>query len=197
MPAQMQKTMTLEEFLALPENGKRRWLIDGVVREWPSEGSDLEPPMTVRNRFHGRITATTCTELEIWMRTRPEPRGLVVGGEVGFIFSRDPLSVVGIDVAIVPHEVASREAEGTTLFDGLPFLAVEILSPSDTLEGIAEKRGHYRRAGIPLVWLIDPSDQTVTIYQAGARPRMVAAGDELACEPHLPGFRIPVARLFA
>jgi hypothetical protein len=44
------KLMTTEEFLALPDDGVERWLINGVVREF----GDI---MTRRNRHHGRLTA--------------------------------------------------------------------------------------------------------------------------------------------
>ena len=192
-----QPKLTIEEFLALPDNGTRRWLIDGVVKEWPTEGAELEPPMTVRNRFHSAILVNAATELKVWLRTLPEPRGQVVGGEAGFIIARDPLLIVGIDVAYVTHEVMARQNEETTLIDGIPLLAVEILSPNDTIIALRDKRTGYRRAGVRLVWVIDPDEQTVTVHELGARPRIVSVGEDLVCEPHLPGFRVPVARLFA
>ena len=59
-----------------------------------------------------------------WLDTQPEPCGLIVSGEAGFILQRDPDSGVGIDVAYVSAEVAARNPEGA-YFEGPPVLAVE------------------------------------------------------------------------
>ena len=44
--------------------------------------------------------------------------------------------------------------------------------------------------------LRDPHDRTVTVYRPGARPETFNDAQELTAEPHLPGFRVEVARLF-
>jgi Uma2 family endonuclease len=121
--------MTTEEMLALPENGVDRELIRGPLSE---------KPMTVRNRRHSRIEICIGTELENRRKSRPEPRGQVVGGEAGFRLSRDPDTTVGMEVAYVTAEVAAIEPDAA-YFEGPPVLAVEILSPSDTQEDIDEK----------------------------------------------------------
>ena len=180
--------MTTEELLALPQNGTERWLIQGQLRE---------KPMTVRNRTHSRIMATITYLLVSWLLRQSEPRGLVLCGEAGCRLARDPDTTVGIDVVYISAELALRQSDETTLIDGVPVLAGEILSPSDVLEEINEKIDHYLRAGVALVWLIDPHDQTVTIYRPGKAPELVNIHQELVGEPHLPGFRVPVAQIFA
>lgn len=179
--------MTTEELLALPENGTDRWLIDGQLRE---------KPMTVRNRWHSRAMARVSHYLVSWLDQQPAPRGAVLCGEAGCRLRRDPDTTVGIDVVYVGPELAHQEPDDTTLIDGVPILVVEILSPSDTLEEIHEKVDKYLQAGVKLVWVIDPHDQTVTIYQPGMPPHLVNVTQELSGEAHLPGFRVPVARLF-
>jgi Uma2 family endonuclease len=179
--------MTTEELLALPENGTERWLIAGELRE---------RPMTVRNRFHSRVMICTGTELELWNRQRPEPRGQVLGGEAGVRLARDPDTTVGIDVVYVSAEVTVRQTDETTLVEGVPTLAVEILSPNDTVEEINEKVAVYRRARVPLVWVIDPYNRTVTVFRLDGEPELFNVRQELSGEPYLPGFRVPVARLF-
>src|SRR5437762_3389664 len=116
--------MTTEELLALPENGMERWLIAGELRE---------KPMIKRNRVHSSTRVCTATELEIWRRRQPEPRGQVLGGEAVVILELDPDTTVGIDVVYVSAEVMVKQTEQTTLIDGIPTLAVEILSPNDTV----------------------------------------------------------------
>jgi len=186
--------MTTEELLAMPDDGVERWLIRGELREKrPPEGG---PPMTVRNRFHSQAMVCVAAELEIWRRAQPEPRGQVLGGEAGVRLRQTPDSTVGVDVVYVPPDIVANQTDETTLIDGVPALAVEILSPSDTQEEIDEKIDEYLAAGVPLVWVLDPHDRTVTVYREGTEPELVNRTQELSGDPHLPGFRVPVSRLF-
>ena len=189
------RLMTTEELLALPDDGVERWLIRGQLREKkPQPG---EKPMTIRNRTHSRIMVRVSRFLDVWLDQQPEPRGQVLCGEAGVKLRRDPDTTVGIDVVYVSAEVAARPSEDTTLIDGVPVLAVEILSPNATVEEINEKTDDYLAAGVPLVWVIDPHHRTVEIFRPGAEPELVNVRQELSGEPHLPGFRVPVAQLFA
>ena len=132
--------MTAQEFLALPDDGIHRELVRGRVREdrEQCEGESRGSGMTVRNRFHSRIVIRVGQLLANWMDLQPEPRGEVVGGEAGFLLKGTRESLVGIDVAVVTSDlVASTDAE-QKLYHGPPLLAVEILSPNDTHEDIAD-----------------------------------------------------------
>ena len=142
MPATLTPTkMTTAELLAMPDDGMERWLIDGELRE---------KPMTVRNRFHSRLTIRIGKLLDNWFDAQPKPRGEVLGGEAGVRLSKDPDSTVGIDVMYIDAETVARQTDDTTLVAGVPVLAVEILSPSDTNEEIDEKMDKYRSVGVPL-----------------------------------------------
>jgi Uma2 family endonuclease len=179
--------MTTEELLAIPEDGTDRWLIAGELRE---------RPMTRRNRFHSRAAARVTKFLDNWLDEQPEPRGQVLVGEAGVILAHDPDTTVGIDVTYVSAEVMVRQTEDSTLIDGVPTLVVEILSPSDTIEDINEKIDAYLAARVSLIWIIDPYRRTITVHQPECKAKLFNVGDELSAEPHLPGFRIPVAQLF-
>ncbi|MEW4566247.1 Uma2 family endonuclease [Tautonia sp. JC769] len=178
--------MTIEAFLTLPEDGMRRELIRGEV--WEKE-------MTRRNRWHSAVESRIVKVLGLWLDTRPEPRGLVVSGEAGFVLQREPDSGVGIDVAYVSAEVAARNPEGA-YFEGPPVLAVEILSPSDMQQEIDEKIVLYLETGVAIVWIVNPRFKTVTAYRPDTPPEQFNEVQELTAEPHLPGFRVPVASLF-
>jgi Uma2 family endonuclease len=180
--------MTTEELLALPRNGTERWLIEGQLRE---------KPMTVRNRTHGRIMATIVYLLKRWLESQLEPRGQILCGEAGCRLRRNPDSTVGIDVVYIAANLAQQESNETTLIDGVPILAAEILSPSDTIEEIEEKIEIYQKAGVALVWVVNPYDQTITIYRLDTEPELVNVRQELSGEPHLPGFCVAVAEVFA
>lgn len=180
--------MTTEQMLALPDNGVQRWLVEGQLRE---------KPMTVRNRFHSRVMVRIAKFLDNWNDLRPEPRGQVLCGEVGCRLRRNPDSTYGLDVVYVAANLVVQESGETTLIDGVPTLIVEILSPSNTMEAIDEKIDVYQKVGVPLIWVIDPHDRTVTIYRLDAEPELVNITQELTAEPHLPGFRVAVKEFFA
>ncbi|HEX3314805.1 MAG TPA: Uma2 family endonuclease, partial [Gemmataceae bacterium] len=92
--------------------------------------------------------------------------------------------------------VAAQRSEWS-LIEGTPDLIVEILASSDRLEEVNEKTAAFRRAGVPLVWIVNPYDQTVIVHRLGAKPQLFNTDQELAAEPQLLGFRVAVAELFA
>jgi len=185
-----ERLMTTEELLAMPDDGVERWLIRGKLRENRSKD------VTKRNRWHGRVEARITQLLANWLDTQPQPRGEVYSGEVGCRLRRDPDSTPGIDVVYISAELAAQEPEDTRLIDGIPTLAVEILSPSNTVEEVNEKLQEYLSVGVPLVWVVDPKFRTVTVYRPGAEPEMFNTTQQLSGEPHLPGFVVPVASIF-
>ncbi len=152
--------------------------------------------MTRRNRFHSRVMIRVGKILDNWLDEQPEPRGQVLGGEAGVIMGHDPDTTVCIDVAYISAEVMVRQTEDSTLIDGVPTLVAEILSPSDTIEDINEKIDAYLAARVSIIWIIDPYRRTITVHRPDSVPKLFNVRDELSAEPHLPGFRVPVARLF-
>jgi Uma2 family endonuclease len=190
-----EKLMTTEELLAIPDDGVERWLIRGKLHEkYPEIIGGT--PMTFRNRFHSKTMANVATVIRMWLANQPNSGGEVLCGEAGIRLRGDPATTVGVDVAYISAEVAAHQTDETTLVDGVPLLAVEILSPSDTQEEIHDKIKTYINSGVALVWIVDPNDRTVRVYRRGAPPELFNADQELTAEPHLPGFRVPVARLF-
>jgi Uma2 family endonuclease len=180
--------LTTADLLALPQDGKERWLVAGQLRE---------KPMTVRNRVPSRIMVRSSYVLEAWRERQLEPRGQVLCGEAGCRLGRNPDTTVGVDVVYAAANLVAHQPDDTTRIDGVPTLIIEILSPSDVMDDINEKIDLYRRFRVPLVWVIDPHDWTVTIYRLDAQPEMINVNGELSGEPHLPGFHIQVAELFA
>ena len=186
------RSMTIEEFLALPDDGVDRELIRGKLREYPGDH-----PVTMRNHWHAGIEATIAQHLKNWLDEQPEPRGKVVSGEAGFRLIQDPETYVGIDVAFASAEQLAATPPGSSYLEGPPVLAVEILSPSDTKERTDEKIAAYFAAGVAVIWLVDPTLKAVTVLRPDDEPELFNVRQELAAEPHLPGFRVAVSRLFA
>jgi Uma2 family endonuclease len=179
--------MTTEEFLALPENGVRRELIFGQLRE---------EPMTYRNRRHSKLEAAITELLRVWLKTQPAPAGEVLVGEVGFRIQDNPDTVVGIDVAYMSADLAAKTPEDARPIDGVPVLAVEILSPSDTQENNTDKIRAYLDAKVPLDWLVETDFRTITVYRPDALPRLYNLDHTITGETHLPGFSAALTEIF-
>jgi Uma2 family endonuclease len=184
--ATVSPVMTAEEFFALPDDGMERSLIRGRLKE---------KPMTRRNRKHSRAEGKLAHLLHRWLATQPEPRGEILDGEAGFRIRRDPDTGVGIDLAYISAELSAATPEEAVYVDGVPVLAVEILSPSDTQEEIMDKVRDYLSVGVAQVWLVEPVFRTVTVYRSNSEPRFFTAADELTGDPELPGLRISVAEI--
>jgi hypothetical protein len=60
--------MTVEQWLALPDDGMDRELIHGELRE---------RPMTVRNQFHSKVMAIISHRLLSWLESLSSPTGEV------------------------------------------------------------------------------------------------------------------------
>lgn len=186
-PKSSERLHSLDELLTLPDDGKERWLIRGQLRE---------KEMTRRNRFHGALEARLAQLLGNWLDTQPEPRGQVYAGEVGVWLRRNPDTSFGVDVVYVPPGVETAQTAGTTMIDGVPALAIEILSPNDVKKDVTEKIDEYLSAGVPLVWVVDPDFGTVTVHRPGQPPELFNTTHHLSADPHLPGFSVPVAQVF-
>ena len=178
---------SIDDLLAMPEDGKRYWLIGGEI---------VEMGMTQRNKHHTKAEARVSFILSTWLETRPKPRGSIHAGEVGVILEPD-LSV-GIDVIYLSPEQAARNAndDQSTMIVGPPTLAVEILSPSNTMAIIHKKIDTYLAHGVAVVWLVDTHFRTVTIHRPQRPSVMLNSTEELDGSPELPGFRIAVEQLF-
>lgn len=181
------RLMTTEEFLALPEDGKDRQLVRGELRE---------KPMTTRGWPHCFIMSNLSRLIGNWAQAHERPRGRVYSGEVRLRLRRDPDTIVGPDLLYLNPEQTGRSLTNPTFVDEPPTLVIEILSPSDTIEDIAEKTRDYLAAGVPLVWVVSPFDLTVTVHRPDGPPMMFNAEQELTAEPHLPGLRFAVAEVF-
>ena len=159
-------TLTLAEFFALP----------------PDDGVD-----------HGILSGCAW---KAWLATQSSPSGDLYSGEVGCILRHEPASNVGIDVAFFSAATVAAQTAETTMLDGVPVLAVEILSPSDRLEDLAEKIELYLEVGGSVIWLVDPRFKTVTVYRSDAEPQLFNITQSLADQPGLSGLQLAVKDIF-
>jgi Uma2 family endonuclease len=177
--------MTFDEFLAIPDDGIRRELIRGVVRErGPS----------IRDRFHGEALVGVASALAVWLDGRPRPYGEVVCGEVGFRIRGEFDTALGIDAAYASADLVAA-TPGDAIFDGAPVLAVEITAPEEDPAEVAEKVAIYREIG-SVAWVVDTEAETVTIHRPDVAPLVLRPDDEIDGDPYLPGFRARVSDFF-
>ena len=180
--------MTAEEFLSLPEGGKRdQFLIRGQL--W-------EKPMTYRNPFHSELMVTLGFLLKAWLRAAGSKAFKIVGGEAGFRLRVEPSTIVGIDVAVVSNQVGHFKEGKRVVFDGAPVLAIEILSPSDRVSEVEAKVDEYLSVGVKQVWIVSPHFQTVEVHRSNFPPMLFTGTAELTVEPDLPGLKFSVADIF-
>lgn len=79
----------------------------------------------------------------------------------------------------------------------IPNLAVEVLSKGNTRREMARKLKEYFLAGVLLVWFVDARQRTVTVYTAPDQAVVLTEEDTLDGGDVLPGFKLPLRKLFA
>ena len=89
-----------------------------------------------------------------------------------------------------------ERCRGTRSANKSPALSVEVLSPSNTRGEIARKLKEYFFAGVVLAWIIDPVKVKADIYTAPDAKTTIDASGVLDGGDVLPGFRVPLAKLF-
>ena len=180
LPGQL---VTADQLLELPDDGRRRELVAGVVIS--------EPPASFG---HGGVAAEVFRRLIEFVRR--ENLGRVVSTETGFLLARDPDTVRAPDVAFVAHSSMERAGQIEGFFPGAPDLAVEVLSPTERPADVHAKVGDYLAAGTRLVWIIDPTRRQMRVHRSLLRPSILDETAMLDGEEVLPGFRVRVASLF-
>lgn len=77
-----------------------------------------------------------------------------------------------------------------------PDFVIELRSASDTLSGLQTKMQEYIENGVLLGWLIDRKNQTVYIYRPYQEPEILENPSQVSGDPELPGFSLPMAKIW-
>ena len=89
-----------------------------------------------------------------------------------------------------------RELQKQPIADLHPDLAVEVLSPSNSRREMKNKRDDYFGWGTRLVWELDPVSQTMEVFTSPDEFSVVGMTGMLEGGDVLPGFSLPMAKLF-
>jgi Uma2 family endonuclease len=174
--------ITVEEFETMPLEG--RWeLIDGTLVEMSPSADESSS------------TGATIIGL-LWPFVRQNRLRRLHNAEGGFVLFPDRATVRAPDVAFVRADRMPR-GEARKHFPRLaPDLVVEVISPSDRPSEVVAKVEMYQEAGVPLIWLVDPDPQTVTVIATGKSTEVLNTEDILDGGDILPGFAVQVAEFF-
>jgi Uma2 family endonuclease len=176
------KVWTDEEFMALSRDGHRYELVNGEVLDMGNSGME-----------HGGIGSLLGGLLAIYVKQHK--LGIVCDSSTAFTLKtgnkRSP------DVSFVAKDrLKGLKRPPRGFFQGSPDLAVEILSPSNTIEEIHDKIVEYFDNDTRLVWVIHPDEKYVLIYHSPEPDRFLRSGDRLDGEEIVPGFSMAVSELF-
>jgi Uma2 family endonuclease len=122
--------------------------------------------------------------------------GVLFPQDTGFKLTSDPDTVRAPDLAFVGRDKIALTGFPEGFWPGAPDLAVEVRSPHNSMRELAEKAREYLSFGSRLVWIIDPRKQEVMVFQRRQEPVTLSRGDVLSGGDVVPGFELPVARLF-
>jgi Uma2 family endonuclease len=177
------KVWTDAEFMALPKDGHRYEIVNGELVDMGSSGA-----------LHGNLAITLSSAL--FAVVNAQKLGSLFDSSTAFKMKsgnrRSP------DISLFAKERLQGITELPTGFlDGAPDLAVEVLSPGNTVEEIHDKLVEYFENGTRLAWIIHPSEHYVLVYRSAHEPdRLLKSVDNLDGEEVIPGFTLPVAELF-
>ncbi len=96
----------------------------------------------------------------------------------------------------VSNERVAQISDPSKFLDVAPDLAVEVLSPNDTWTEVESKVAEYIQAGVRLIWIVDPDQNSITIYRPNGERSRLSATDHLSGENVLPDFSVPIAEIF-
>lgn len=109
----------------------------------------------------------------------------------------DPERVYGPDVCFVAYDRLAKDAEVPAgVLSATPNLVFEVRSPLDTWTTAIGKVVDYLNARGSAVVLLDPDTRTASVCGKDFWQRTFHATDPLTIPEVLPGFAVPVAKLF-
>jgi Uma2 family endonuclease len=158
MPTREPVVATIEELLALPHDGLRHELLDGVHVVTPA-------PELLHQAVLGEFAYALRRALEgndeLVLFT--SPADVTLG----------PRTLVQPDLFVVRKEPGRRLKRWSEV--GVPALAVEFLSPGTAARDRGAKRRIYQRAGVPEYWIADLDARLVERWRPGdERPEVVS-----------------------
>lgn len=172
--------LTYDDYVNLPNDGKRYEVIDGELYMNPAP-----------NMQHQRVVGKLYRILAEFVEKH----------RLGEVFIA-PCDVVLSEIDVVEPDLlfvsAARKAMVTRLnVQGAPDLVIEVLSQGTRNYDETIKKKRYERFGVSEYWIIDVEAESVRVLRVGRkRFQEVLVGADVTT-PLLPGFSLAVADVFA
>ena len=176
-PATRRK-MTEEEFLRLPDDGRKWELVDGEAKEVPA------------GHKHDAIGIQVAVLLKPYTRGR----GVLAGSQAGFRMASGNIRSPDVSFTRKERMPGGQPSEGFE--DFAPDLAVEIISPSEEPDEMARKVAEYFGAGAEQVWHLFPDARRVIVYYSPFDTADFGPEDKMDAGDLLPGFSCRTEELF-
>ena len=173
--------ITAEEFLCMPESGDHE-LVNGEL---------VEVPMGFDSSWMGGELYGLARNF-----VRDNALGIVAPQETGIqVWPDDPTRVRKPDLLFIKKGRLPRGPLPSGWLTVVPDLVVEVVSSNDRVANLHRKIQDYRRAGVPLIWVIFPDPLKAQIYRGTGPVDELGPDDSLDGEDVIPGFRCPLSAL--
>ena len=180
------RLMTVEEFerMADDPNGVRYELVRGelVARTGASAG-------------HGKVGGRI--HIRVGSHALAHGLGEVFTADTGYRLFPDQPTVLSPDVGFVRADRLTEIEDEERVVPFAPDFLVEVLSPNDRMPDLLANVALYLAAGSRLIWVVETRPRAITVFTADGGQRRVGIGETLDGGEVLPGFRLPVADIFA
>ncbi len=176
------KVWTEAELMALPDDGRKYELVEGEI---------VVSNAGIEHEFIGAGLINS-----LFSFVRKHKLGIVCGSSAGYWMKSGNLR--SPDVSFIAKErLQGLKYAPKKFFQRAPDLVVEILSPSDAVDGLHEKIVEYFESGARLIWVLNPEEQTILVYHSPQPDLLLRTGDSISGEDVIPGFSMPLSELFA
>ena len=176
------KSITLQEFLAIPETKPASEYIDGKI---------IQKPMPKGK--HSTIQTELSAAINVALKPQKTARAF---SELRCTFGGR--SIVP-DITIFTWDRIPRDSNGEIAdsFQAAPDWTIEILSPNQSHSRVMKNILHCLDNGTELGWLIDPQEQSVFVYFPAQQPAFFeAANDVLPVPDFAKAFELTLGELF-
>jgi Uma2 family endonuclease len=174
--------LTLDEYMELPNDGKRYEIIDGELYVTPA-------PIPKHQKVSRKL------QVILFLALEKTGQGEVYNAPIDLIL--DHHTVVQPDLLFIRSE--NLHIIGPKNIQGVPNLVVEILSPSTRRTDVLTKGGVYARFGVPFYWIVDPDLDRIEFFRLEDRAyqlQFLRSCPEVATPAEFPGLQISLAEVF-
>ncbi|MGG6270160.1 Uma2 family endonuclease [Leptolyngbya sp. AN03gr2] len=158
------RSLTLEEFLGLPETKPASEFIQGeVIQKLMPQGE------------HSRLQAKLCEQIN---QVAESQRIALALPELRCVFGGQAIVP---DIAVFRWDRIPRQESGriANRFEAQPDWSIEILSPDQSLTKVLGKLLHCSQHGMELGWLLDAEEESILIVLPDQRVQLLSGADQV------------------